>query len=184
MKVIIIYIPALHKGYIDFILKHNPERVYLIDLNLIRKIPKLERDIRAIDSLTMSKAIGEIITPKVFILNENNISEINSLMEIIMPDEDVSFEFYKNHLNSFNVSFHSNFLRWDKHNTFKKETVVPDRIISRNDFDREVMIQAFNEAEKSPDWWRQVGAVVLREKEILFKGFNRPLPSDHIHNIF
>lgn len=184
MKIIILYIPALHKGYIDFITKHNPQRVYLIDLELIREIPRLERDIRAIDSDTMTKALKEIINADVFVLNKDNISEIHSLMEIIMPDEDVSREFYKNYLNSFNVSFYVNFLRWDKHSSLKENSIVPNRIISRDEFDKEIMSKALIEGQKSPDWWRQVGAVVLKDKKILFKGFNRPLPSDQVHNIF
>ena len=36
---------------------------------------------------------------------------------------------------------------------------------------------AFREAEKSPDWWRQIGAIALKDGKILLTGFNKPVPS-------
>jgi dCMP deaminase len=44
---------------------------------------------------------------------------------------------------------------------------------------KEVHDRAFAEAQKSSDWWRQVGAVLFREKEILLAAFNRHLPTEY-----
>jgi dCMP deaminase len=56
--------------------------------------------------------------------------------------------------------------------------VSPDRIISTDQFDKEVISLATKAAEKSSDWWRQVGAAIVKDKRILLLGCNKHVPSD------
>ncbi|MEX2436772.1 MAG: deaminase [Candidatus Paceibacterota bacterium] len=183
-KNIIVYVPALHKGYIEFF-KENPGNIFLIDLSLVRNIPRLERDIRAMDTSDVKKSLESIGFSNVDIIDKNNIKKISSLNNIFMPEEDVSKEFAKEFLNNKDVNYVPVFLRWNRHNSLKKDKeVLSDTTITRDKFDKEIINKAYKEAEKSPDWWRQVGAVLMKDKEIVLTGYNKPLPSNDVHNIF
>jgi dCMP deaminase len=55
----------------------------------------------------------------------------------------------------------------------------PNITISKNSFDTEAIQQAQIEAQKSSDWWRQVGAVLVKGGEIVDRAFNEAMFSDH-----
>ena len=71
------------------------------------------------------------------------------------------------------------FLRWDKPITLRENIVDPNRIISQKEFDKQMIKLAFEAADKSSDWWRQVGAVATRKGKVLFVRYNKHLPSPH-----
>ena len=187
MKTIISYIPAVHRGYIDFFKKYGKDgQLFILDLSLVHEVPRLERDIRALtadEAQSLIKALGFFSEVKV--LSKDNLNELEAAGEIVMPDEDVSRAFADSYLKGKKVEFAQFFLRWDKHSVLKdKNTVLPDRIISNDKFDREMLAKAYKEAKKSPDWWRQIGALAVKDKKILFVAHNRPLPSDFVMDIF
>jgi dCMP deaminase len=185
MKALIVYIPAIHKGYIDFLKNNLDAQIFLLDLSLVREIPRMERDIRALDAQDVSKALQAVGFSKVSVLKKSNLSKIKNAKKIIMPDEDVSHNFAKENLQGKNnIEFISIFLRWDKDSSKKTSPVVFDGKISRDDFNNRIINKAFKEASKSSDWWRQVGALLLKNKKILIAGFNKSLPNEHTHNIF
>lgn len=40
------------------------------------------------------------------------------------------------------------------------------------------MKKANSESEKSPDWWRQIGAIIIKDSKIILQGHNKHLPSE------
>ncbi|MEX1014040.1 MAG: deaminase [Candidatus Paceibacterota bacterium] len=183
-KTLIAYVPALHQGYINFFRK-NTGKIYVIDLKLVREIPRLERDIRAMEANEIVSALKGIGFSNVSVLNKDNLDELETSKEILMPEEDVSKEFAKSYLKNKDVSYKNVFLRWNKHNSLKKDVEVSEDIkISREKFDKKIINKAKEEAKKSSDWWRQIGAIVVKDKKIILTGYNKPLPSDQVHNIF
>lgn len=185
MNVVVAYIPALHRGYIDFLHKY-PGTLYLLDLSLVREIPRLERDIRAMTAQEIQAALEALhLGLSIKILTKENVGELKSIEKIIMPLEDVSEIFAETYLKDKKVKYINTFLRWNNHNAqLKNPPQQVDRIISQSEFDKQIMGKALKEAEKSPDWWRQIGALAVKEGKIIFTAHNRPLPSDQVHNIF
>ncbi len=184
MKVLIVYVPALHQGYLNFFKDNSDYRIFLLDLSLVREVPRMDRDIRAIKTIDILKSLKALGFDNISLLKRENLSEIEEAEKIIMPDEDVSHDFINRVLDKeVEVKYLPIFLRWDKHNSEKKNIVVANRTISKKEFDRDIMEKAFLEAERSPDWWRQIGAILVKDKKILMTGFNKPLPSHYIHNI-
>ncbi|HUY69823.1 MAG TPA: hypothetical protein VMU70_02320, partial [Candidatus Tyrphobacter sp.] len=45
--VVVSYIPALHRGYIDFFKKHLGT-LYILSQDFVREVPRMDRDIRAL----------------------------------------------------------------------------------------------------------------------------------------
>lgn len=192
MKTLIAYVPALHSGYVNFFKKYVGETLYVLDLSLVREIPRLERDIRALEAGDMKKLIEALgIFSHAEVLTKENMTELLAATKagnIVMPDEDVSRIFTETYLQDFlqknAIEFISVFLRWDRPSALKTDVPTnPDRIISRDAFDTEMMSRAFADAQKSSDWWRQVGAVVVKDGKPILVGHNHPLPSDQTHNV-
>lgn len=176
---VISYIPAIHKGYVDFFNKYSGGTLYILAEDLVREVPRMERDIRALKPAEIKALLeGLKIFERIAVLDKAALAEVqNDPAEIVMPDEDVNRHFAEQYLQGKKVEFVSVFLRWDKQISIKEMEVPPDRIISQSEADREIMGVAFKEAEKSPDWWRQIGAIAVRDDKILLAGFNKPLPS-------
>lgn len=176
-KILVAYVPVLHAGYISLFKKY-PGALYLLGKDLILEFPRMEREIRLVSPEDMKKAVeGLGIVSKVEILGKEGIAKISSDTEIIMPDEDLMHSVAEKYFSKHLVSFDKVFLRWDKPITLHENIVDPNRVISQKDFDKEMIKLAFESADKSSDWWRQVGAVAVKNGKVLFVGYNRHLPS-------
>lgn len=183
-KIVVSYIPALHQGYLNFI-KTYADQVYVLGNDFLKSVPRLERDIRAIAPTQMSKAIAALgIADQVRVLNLSNIREITAARSVL-PDEEVNRAFARKYLNQANYKLVPAFLRWDKFATTAKHVVSPTHKISKSKADKLLMKRAFQEADKSPDWWRQVGALAVIQGKPVLSAHNTPSPSeDYTVNIF
>ena len=100
-------------------------------------------------------------------------------MNIVMPDDDVARDLAKKYFGD-KMTFASAAIRcrWDKTSVTRENAIAPDRIVSSREADRELMRTANVEGETSQDWWRQVGAVIVKDSRIIAQGHNHHLPSD------
>lgn len=169
-KVIVAYIPVLHDGYKKFLEKHaSADELFIFGEKLIEEFDYLHKEIRALAPVDIQKAIESLgIVKEVSLLEDE---EVNA-DEIVLPDEDVCRQFAEKKLSDKKVAFDPVFLRWDRTNTKKEKKVGPERIITENEF----MNSAFLAAEKSSDWWRKIGAVIVKDGQIVLSRFNQSLP--------
>jgi len=115
----------------------------------------------------------------VLILEEGTIKKtLSDYTQITLPDEDVSRNFARIFLKKHKVYFKKIFLRWDKTISTTEFEVPPDRIISTKNSDLKFLREAVKEARQSPDWWREIGAVLVKEKKIEIRAYNRHFPSN------
>jgi dCMP deaminase len=96
-----------------------------------------------------------------------------------MPDEDVSRAVAQKYFSSLSVEFVSVFLRWDRDAVVKEEnaSLHAHRSSTVSELERVFMERAEEEARKSADWWRQVGAVLVQDKQVIFAARNDHVPS-------
>lgn len=183
MKAVIAYVPAVHSGYIQFFKKHGGEDavLYVLDRSLLDEEPRLYRDMRALSPEEAVKAVSPLGYFKdVKILGLENLDEVKNLKaEKIMPKEEISLTVAKNHFQDDVVFDDAIFLRWDRDRAVLEKEVPCDRTVSYDGFVKEMIDKAGEEAEKSPDWWRQVGAVLVFGNEIRDHSYNAHKPSDH-----
>lgn len=175
-KVVVAYIPVLHEGYKHLLAAHSDaEELFIFGSEIIAEFDYLAKEIRALDPEDVKRAIESWkIIPQVTLLNKENIESLKKA-DIVLPDEDVCHMFAEKYLQNHKLSYDPIFLRWDRINTVREKKVGPHKIISKNEF----MNNAFKEAERSADWWRQVGAVIVRDGEIILSGCNKHVPSVH-----
>lgn len=178
-KTLIIHLPVIHKGYLDFFKKIGNEvsGVYIIGEKFLEELSEFKPDIASIDSVTVKSLLEKMGFENIAILSKNNIEDLKS-KELVLVQDEVSRNLYEVYLKSEKVEWHSVFLRWDKTKVLAQEN-LEDIPASSEVFDIEMMKKAKGESEKSSDWWRQVGAVLVKDENVVLQAENRNLPSDH-----
>lgn len=185
-KIVIAFVPVLHQGYKRFFERYkDAKELYIIGPEVAHEeFPHLKKEIRALDTDFVVRAVESWqMFERILIVDRNLLeylsSNDSSKYLIIMPKEDIMMELAEKYFSRHDVMFDSIFLRWDKHNSLAKKPVNPASKISSEAFDKEVMGLAFKEAQKSSDWWRQIGAVIVKNGEIVLVGYNKHVPSEH-----
>jgi dCMP deaminase len=139
----------------------------------------LVKDIRALPASLIKDSIsawGRFKTIEV--LGQKDWATIaSSGAKMIMPDEDVMHELAEKNLPGKDVVFDTIFLRWDKHKSTEGKPVEADQTISSKDSDREIVSLLKSEAKKSPDWWRNIGAAVVKDGKVILIRHNHAVPS-------
>ncbi len=176
-KAVVAYVPAIHAGYVRFFEKHAGAPVYVLGKTFIDAYPRLNRDIRALAPEQAAAAL-RTIGFSAHVIEIDGTAVLSSYKTIVLPDEDVSRDFSEKYVIKDRVVLENIFLRWDGVFANKEAPVVADRFISRADFDRDMMRSAIQEGQLSADWWRQIGAVLVKGGTIAFKTHTRYFPSD------
>jgi dCMP deaminase len=181
--IIIAYVPVLHEGYRAFFAKHkDADAVYLFGPALIAKYDHLAKEIRALAPELIQSALLEWgVSKDVKVAQEADITMLagDASVTIIAPDEDVVRSLIEELLPRHTVHYDKVFLRWDKHKSMEEKPIDADQTISRDAFDREMMGMLAKEAEKSSDWWRRIGACIVKEGKVVLATHNTHVPSPH-----
>lgn len=180
MKTIIAYVPVLHEGYRALFEKHQGAELFLIGPEQVGEdFPKLGRDLRQLPVAAMRDALAALgLLKDVQVYGEGVAAQLNAAKaSVVMPVDEIS-ERIAVQLPDCSIAYENVFLRWDKPVTLAEKEVRPDCAISTEAVDRQFIQRAAKEAEKSADWWRQVGAVVVRDVEVLFVAYNAHHPSE------
>lgn len=178
-KNLIIHIPVLHKGYLDFFKTNNNRisHIYLIAEELLKELSEFKPDIASIETETAKELLNSLGFKNISVISKDNIDEVKK-KEIILVQDEISRNLYEKYLQGEKVEWASVFLRWDKSSVLS-EKPLNDISSSNDSFDVEMIREAYKEAQKSSDWWRQIGAVLVKDKTVLIKSYNQDLPSDH-----
>ena len=175
-KVVFAYIPVIHQGYINFFEKYKGLDLYIMGRDIAFSYRPLEKDIRAVNPELIKIMIERLDYCKdVKVVNLSQLEKLKQF-ELIMPDEDYMHELHDKYFSNSSVLFDTIFLRWDSDNAVKKHKINPDHMVSGAEFDEMMIKKAYKNVEKSGDWWRQIGALLVKDGELLLSGYNRHVP--------
>jgi dCMP deaminase len=182
MKAVFAYIPVVHTGTLTFLEEYKNLPILLLDNKEGKKEnPYLERDIRALDAdqvCTELHAHGftsaEVVAPA-------DIASKTAAYEMLIVPEDEIIDFFleKYAPSSASVQKVNTFLRWTKQISTAENVVPEDRVITTDAFENEVLSQLEEEAKKSPDWWRQIAAAIVKDGKVISTAVNAHFPSPH-----
>jgi dCMP deaminase len=176
-SVLIAFVPVLHKGYITLFEKHRGDVLCILGEDILQDYTSIIRDLRVVDPLMMKQMIEALgIFSEVRVLPKAGLVTVES--SISMPNEDISKDIAAKYFPTLEVTFENIFLRWDRPISTTEHVISPNRAITKNDLHRELITQAKTEADLSADFWRQVGAVIVKDGNIIAKSHNHHLPSD------
>lgn len=177
---VVAYVASPHDGYLQFFRAHKGAVLYVLGREFIDMFTPLRRHLPGNtpeDAVCMVRALG--IFADVQILTLSNIYELRQYGELVLPDEDVSRTLAQEYLRERTVHFDGRWrLRWHKDAALEGRTPVGEIQISHEEFVVEMMGAANGLADRSPDWWRQIGALLVRNGEIILSAYNRHYPSE------
>lgn len=184
-KAIVCYIPVLHEGYRRLFENHpDAKELFLFGAEVIGEFEHLIKDIRKLDPELVKKSIeawGRF--ENVRILDERAIKELqDARTELVVSDDDLTTELVEKYFAGNPVEKDTIFLRWDKKKSIDPVQVSPDIEIGESEFDQKMIEAALEEAKKSKDWWRRIGALIVKDGKVIFQGHNVYVPSDQTAN--
>lgn len=190
-KIAIAYIPVLHKGYFDFLTQLSLEEIaelYVVGDEILESNNELDyihrKDrLRALPIQTVIDSLSATTSLQVGELTKEKIVEIqNSEVDIVTPREDIGETIIREYFGDKTVEFTDVSVRRNKLNV--GEDKVPDTThIMMTEFQTQVWGQVLAEAAKSTDWWRQVGAALVKDGEVIYVTHNEHMPEEQLPNI-
>ncbi|MCW9054839.1 MAG: deaminase [Candidatus Pacebacteria bacterium] len=194
-KIAIAYIPVLHSGYLEFF-RTIPSDVplFIISEDLIASFGgefdylKRKDALRALSSSEMVKAVQGLSLLRLKDVHSLNVPAVHLLEKedllIVCPNEDITRAVVEKYFSGAEVEFHSIFLRWHRDNVDEQNAVSAHRSVNVESLHYEMMERAQKEADKSFDWWRQVGGVLVKDNTPILYARNTHVPDEQGSNVF
>jgi len=190
MPPLILHLPVIHQGYLNLLEQHKNSPIFILSSSLIKKLSPFEPDIAALKPLIIKKLLQNLNFNQIQILTPNKAKQLK-LKKLLLVKDDISQAFHKKYFPKVKVQWLNIFLRWDQTKIFTAP--IQKFPISKNKFDQKIIQQAYQEAKKSSDWWRQVGAILVKDlpalsvrqagarqdKKIIISAYNQDLPYDY-----
>ena len=186
------HIPVIHRGYLEFVRKCESEDVstlYIVDLQFLAPFDEFDYLVRknslhALMAIEIAQALKQYTKIPVVILDETTIAELEKSSDaVIMPAEDISTFLADKYFIGREMAFVNVFLRWNRENL--GETKEPDvKTVDLPEFVTTVFHQVLTEATKSADWWRNVGAALVKDGEMIALAHNDHMPFEQLPNVF
>lgn len=197
-KLLMLYMPVLHAGYLQLFDEVRPQTIALITEELLRDLPDglayiAKKDIiRALPSDKMMSAVQALFPSEdvtVIRVTKANIFDLgtSSEAEIVLPHEDVSYVIAETFLDPYKVRFvvpPAPRLRYHRNNVEEQKLLVPGRRLALSALDREMVALATSVAERSPDWYRQVGGSLHLKDGRSIVAFNEHQPHEQLAATF
>lgn len=168
------YFPVINDGYLRFFDRHPTAEIGVFDKTVLDQFDYLRKDIRALQpesAALLLRGLGR----RTRLIGDRALTRLMHTPGTFMPDDDVSRGLAGRFPESPAV-LEPVFLRWDRDNTKVNIDVVPDRTETK-DSDDPVIKALFDEAEKSTNWWRRVGAVLFDDNGLIHTAHNSSTPT-------
>lgn len=186
-KVLLLYIPVIHQGYLTLFEKYKGvvDELWIVDsITAFNYIPS-EMEIRVLNSAFVWEIMVNTRMFKAVFCVTEDLLNVGGKVNIVTTDEVVTRKFIeaiKSKIEISAIAYDKAFLHWDEDSIHAPTNVRYDRV-SCDPFDQKMMALAKIEGEKSSDWWRHVGVVLVKDRKVLFETHNTHLPSEYTQYI-
>jgi len=183
LKQVLLYLPVIHAGYEQFLQRHSDSGdVMLLGAGFRERFPSLAKDIRALAPARAADYLRVTVRgPRVTVVEPAGLQAAISCDVLVMPDEQVMRDLTADYRldSGRTVVFDRTFLRWDRNWSTAEQPVRPDSQIAADELSRTLLGLADEVSGRSSDWWRQVGAVAVRDGTVLCEAWNRHHPTEY-----
>jgi dCMP deaminase len=142
--------------------------------------PVLRKEIRALDPHVAAGYL-RAGSARVRVVERDDLPAAVTAGVLVVPDE----ELMRTLVERFGLAegrellWERTFLRWDRDWSLAGRPAGFDGTVAVDDLARTLAIRARDEAGLSSDWWRQVGALVVRAGEVLAVAHNEHRPTEY-----
>jgi dCMP deaminase len=183
LKQILLYLPVLHGGYESFFERHSDAgAVLVLGAGFRAEFPSLAKDIRALAPERAARYLrGALPGVPVDVVEPDGLAAAVTGDPLVLPDEEVTRAIAARYgLGAGReLIFDTTFLRWDREWSKAQRPASFDGEIAVGDLPAGLIARARRLAGNSSDWWRQVGAIAVRDGDLLGYAWNRHLPSEY-----
>lgn len=178
--ILILDIPAPHKGYVDLLKKHadgSVKTLYLVGEDILESLG-VPKEIRANDPEITRRMLEGLELPfNIEILGLEGVRDLSS-RRIYTARDAVSKKLREKFFPLAQVTEELVFLRWDEGNVTSVRPALIEEETS-DPFHISMMKWARELADNSQDWWRQVAAVIVRDGKVLVEAYSQSYPTVH-----
>lgn len=171
----------LHAGYEALFDRHvDAAEVLLLGSSFAEEFPVLRKEIRALaPEAAASYLRGRF--PTVRVIERTDLPGAVTASTLVVPDEEIMRVLVAAHgLDAGRtVTFERTFLRWDREWSRAQRPADYTGAVAADELSRALALTATAQAELSSDWWRQVGAVAVRNGEVLDAAHNEHRPTEY-----
>jgi dCMP deaminase len=147
--------------------------VLLLGGSFTEDFPAMRKEVRALTPARAAAYLVAVGYPARVVERDDLPSAVNGDL-LVVPDEEIMHTLVERH--GFDAVFERTFLRWDRAwSAAGRPADYSGRVSASDLFSR----LASAEAEKSSDWWRQVGAVAARDGSVLLTAHNAHKPTEY-----
>lgn len=175
---LVLYVPAIHRGYMELLQRSSATTIYVLGRTYLREFGYFGKEIRALEPIQAAGFLGVLPFHIVRVLEPKVLSNLRVFSRFVIPDEPLLRAFAAKYLSGREIEWNSVFLRWDENKVLSQMPVDGIRTVSSL-YHCRMMQRALALSVKTSDWWRQVGAVLVKDRKVLFETFNRHLPTEH-----
>jgi dCMP deaminase len=173
---VLLYLPVLHAGYEAFLDRHRDAEVLVLGRTFADDFPVLRKEIRALDPARAADYVGGRVVER------SDLGSAVTADTLIVPDEEIMRALVARYgLDAGReVVYERTFLRWDRAwSTTTERQADFDGKVTADEVSRRFARLAITESQRSSDWWRQVGAVAVRDGVVLDVAHNEHRPTEY-----
>jgi dCMP deaminase len=178
---LVLYMPVVHQGYLRFLEQYADQPIAVLANEVAQQFRPLQKDIRALKAEQIVEVLKALkLGSSVEVADGAVLRALNQANHhVVSPNEEPMFELAKQYFPNANVTFVDVFLRWDSAKTLSHQELDNHDHVSSNLQDKTYIELAQQQAAHSSDQWRQVGAVLVKDGQVLFAHHNHHLPDDY-----
>jgi dCMP deaminase len=183
VKQVLLYLPVIHSGYEAFLRRHaDAAEILLLGSGFTDSYPSLAKDIRALPPERAAEYLRLAAgSASIRVVQPAGLAAAVTGDPLVLPDEEIMRDIAARHDlgTGRSLVFDRTFLRWDRDWATAASPVDFDGEITAADLPRELLGRAQTLSERSSDWWRQVGAVAVRDGQVLGCAWNHHHPTEY-----
>lgn len=193
-SVLILYIPAIHQGYIQLFKKYKGkvDTLYVLGQDIINDDPLAKREIRQLSpkiAVRLTLNLSDYFK-KVELANRAKLVELSNEKDVVVITSkeaisDAIARQYFFHLPKKSIIRESVFLRYDQHTVrATRKEIQFTGTMTRDNLSRQLIRSAQRTKNKSADYFLQVGAVLVPIDHEPLYAHNQRLPAPHeMHSV-
>ncbi len=181
MKVVFAYIPVVHSQVLTFLEQHRDIPIWLLD-NEKGKAENvyLERDARALPAEDIQRELEAHDFLNVTVVDPKQLPRlVRDIDSFVIPEDEIVRFFLEKYVPDTPILAKNIFIRWTQKLSTTEYEVLAGRMTTEEIFAKEVITNLEDEAQKSPDWWRQIASAVVKNGEVVATAHNKHLPTAH-----
>lgn len=184
MKQIFAYVPVLHAGYEQFLRKHSDaEELLIVGREFSSVFPSMTKEIRALDPDDVTRYLRSTFRGLHITVAQPKDVPLRVVAEtLVVPDEQMMRDIVRTwnlDADGRQVLYESTFLRWDRKWSLEVRPVDYHGSVTADEFAQLVIGIVERAGQRSSDWWRRVGAAVVRDGQVLEVAYNAHRPTEY-----